>query len=125
MHVLLYTMQVGFVEQQVIRRRVKKSYTPSSDPNWTAQWSLVSLSHAALQIQTILALLSVLDSQVGVLRVWTWMVTNNDSCCSCTQLNTGQTNGPAGLDLNVEPAWMQGITGSGVVVSFMDDGQIT
>ncbi len=38
------------------------------------------------------------------------------------QLNTGQTSGPAGLDLNVEPAWIQGVTGQGVVVSFIDDG---
>ena len=41
---------------------------------------------------------------------------------SFAQLNTGQTNGPAGFDLNVEPAWMQGVTGRGVVVSFVDDG---
>ena len=45
------------------------------------------------------------------------------SLIRCTQLNTGQTNGPAGFDLNVEPAWMQGVTGKGVVVSFVDDGR--
>ena len=39
------------------------------------------------------------------------------------QLNTGQTSGPAGRDLNVVPAWMQGITGKGVVVSVVDDGE--
>ena len=39
------------------------------------------------------------------------------------QLNTGSiTHGPAGNDLNVEPAWMQGITGSGVVVGIVDNG---
>ena len=38
------------------------------------------------------------------------------------QENTGQTRGPSGLDLNVEPVWMQGITGRGVVVAFVDDG---
>lgn len=38
------------------------------------------------------------------------------------QLNTGQTSGPARLDINVEPVWMQGYTGSGVVVGFVDDG---
>ena len=38
------------------------------------------------------------------------------------QENTGQ-NGPSGLDLNVEPAWMQGITGQGVVVGLVDDGE--
>ena len=40
------------------------------------------------------------------------------------QKNTGQY-GPSGLDLNVEPAWMQGITGDGVVVGLVDDGQLT
>ena len=39
------------------------------------------------------------------------------------QLNTGQTTGPSGRDLNVEPAWLQEITGAGVVVGFVDDGQ--
>ena len=40
------------------------------------------------------------------------------------QLNTGSiTRGPAGNDLNVEPAWMQGITGSGVVVGIVDNGK--
>ena len=40
------------------------------------------------------------------------------------QLNTGQTGGPAGRDLNVVPAWMQGVTGKGVVVAVIDDGKI-
>lgn len=35
----------------------------------------------------------------------------------------GQTEGLSGLDLNVEPVWMQGITGSGVVVGVVDDGK--
>ena len=35
----------------------------------------------------------------------------------------GQTSGPEGLDLNVEPAWIQGITGGGVVVTVVDDGK--
>ena len=39
------------------------------------------------------------------------------------QRNTGQ-NGPPGLDLNVEPAWMQGVTGDGVTVGLVDDGQL-
>ena len=39
------------------------------------------------------------------------------------QKNTGQTRGPSGLDLNVEPVWMQGISGAGVVVSVVDDGE--
>jgi furin len=37
--------------------------------------------------------------------------------------NTGQTDGPSGLDLNVEGAWMQGYTGEGVVVGVVDDGK--
>ena len=38
------------------------------------------------------------------------------------QKNTGQTYGPSGLDLNVEPVWQDGITGQGVVVGVVDDG---
>ena len=41
----------------------------------------------------------------------------------CFKVNTGQTSGRRGLDLNVEPVWVQGITGNGVVVSIMDDGK--
>ena len=40
------------------------------------------------------------------------------------QLNTGSIAGTSGKDLNVEPAWMQGITGKGVVVSIFDDGML-
>lgn len=29
-----------------------------------------------------------------------------------------------GRDLNVEPAWLQGLTGEGVVVAIVDDGII-
>ena len=39
-------------------------------------------------------------------------------------MNSGQTSGGRGLDLNVEPVWLQGITGSGVVVSVVDDGEL-
>ena len=38
------------------------------------------------------------------------------------QMNTGQTGGPAGVDINVLPVWKQGITGRGVVLSVLDDG---
>jgi furin len=69
--------KVGSVTQQKIVGKVKKEYTPPSDPGWSKQWSLE---------------------------------------------NTGQTRGPSGLDLNVEPAWMQGITGEGVIVGIVDDG---
>ena len=43
--------------------------------------------------------------------------------CFLFQQNVGQTSGVAGLDLNVEPVWMQGFTGSGVVVTVVDDGE--
>lgn len=47
-------------------------------------------------------------------------------CCGpCQQYNTGQTSGHTGLDLNVVPAWIQGYTGRGVVVSIVDDGRLT
>ena len=36
----------------------------------------------------------------------------------------GQTGGPAGRDINVVSAWMQGLTGRGVVVAVVDDGRI-
>ena len=40
------------------------------------------------------------------------------------RLNTGSiTRGYPGRDLNVEPAWMQAITGSGVIVAVIDDGK--
>lgn len=37
-------------------------------------------------------------------------------------LNTGQSTGPPGVDINVVPVWSQGYTGKGVVVSVLDDG---
>ncbi|XP_078078098.1 PC3-like endoprotease variant B [Mustelus asterias] len=37
-------------------------------------------------------------------------------------LNTGQTKGPKGFDINVMPVWEKNITGSGVVVTIIDDG---
>ena len=40
------------------------------------------------------------------------------------QLNTGQVGGSHDSDLNVEPAWIQGITGKGVVVAVVDDGEL-
>ena len=43
---------------------------------------------------------------------------------TANQLNTGQTGGPAGRDINVVPAWMQGFTGKGVVVAVVDDGRL-
>ena len=39
------------------------------------------------------------------------------------QLNQGQSSGPAGVDINVAPVWKAGVTGRGVVVSILDDGE--
>lgn len=36
--------------------------------------------------------------------------------------NTGQNGGKAKLDLNVEAAWAQGVTGKNVTTAIMDDG---
>ena len=43
----------------------------------------------------------------------------------CRETQGSQHLGPAGLDLNVQPAWMQGVTGTGMVVSIVDDGKIS
>ena len=37
-------------------------------------------------------------------------------------MNSGQTGGPVGLDVNVMPVWKKGITGKDVVVCILDDG---
>ena len=40
------------------------------------------------------------------------------------QLNTGQVSpNDAGNDLNVVPAWIQGVTGCNSVVGIVDDGK--
>lgn len=39
------------------------------------------------------------------------------------QKNTGQNGGKPKLDLNVEAAWAQGITGKNVTTAIMDDGK--
>jgi len=36
--------------------------------------------------------------------------------------NTGQNGGKVRLDLNVQAAWAQGITGKNVTTAIMDDG---
>ena len=35
-----------------------------------------------------------------------------------------QENGDTALDLNVEPAWIQGVTGCNVIVGVVDDGKL-
>ncbi|KAF4526598.1 hypothetical protein B566_EDAN006413, partial [Ephemera danica] len=37
--------------------------------------------------------------------------------------NTGQNGGKPKLDLNVEAAWAQGVTGKNVTTAIMDDGK--
>ena len=79
--------------------RAKRGYSPPTDPRWNDQWSLVSYA----------------------------CMLNQDEIYPCrdhlcVQLNTGQVGGVPGHDLNVEPAWIQGITGKGVVVAVVDDG---
>lgn len=39
--------------------------------------------------------------------------------------NTGQNGGKPKLDLNVEAAWAQGVTGKNVTTAIMDDGELT
>lgn len=38
--------------------------------------------------------------------------------------NTGQNGGKAKLDLNVEAAWAQGVTGKNITTAIMDDGKL-
>lgn len=38
--------------------------------------------------------------------------------------NTGQNGGKVRLDLNVQAAWDQGITGKNITTAIMDDGKI-
>jgi hypothetical protein len=46
------------------------------------------------------------------------------ACCTDIQLNTGQlAAADAGNDMNVERAWLQGLTGCGMVVAVVDDGK--
>ena len=107
-------MQVGFVEQQKLHtnyHRTAYNYTYPTDPKFYKQWSLVSNysieSWSFPHYNTITHLNSII---LEIFFLW--------------QLNTGRVSGApySGKDLNVEPAWMQGITGKGVVVSVFDDG---
>ena len=89
---------MGFVEQQKLHTNYHRTvYTHPTDPKFYKQWSLVS-------------------------EVQFKKCTQSQYFPNTLQLNTGRTAGQAGKDLNVEPAWMQGITGKGVVVSVFDDG---
>ena len=41
-----------------------------------------------------------------------------------SQNNIGQSSGPPNLDINILPVWSKGITGRGVVVAILDDGEL-
>ena len=100
--------------QQKIVGKVKKEYTPPSDPGWSRQWCLVSLSVLRQTTATFnVSLHETFIILVNCIRRRPYYI----------QENTGQTFGPSGLDLNVEPVWMQGITGDGVIVGIVDDGK--
>lgn len=69
-------------------------------------------------------------NQLAIHWLCLWYIITFSVMCVCLnwyilflQQNVGQTSGPVGLDLNVEGAWIQGFTGSGVVVSVVDDGE--
>lgn len=42
--------------------------------------------------------------------------------CACVQFAQGEYGG-GGLDLNIMPVWCLNVTGDGVVVSIVDDGE--
>ena len=77
-----------------MRRHYKRGYAEPNTCAWQKQWSLVSA-----------------EKECSNIALW------------CVQQNTGQANGPAGLDLNVERGWLQELSGSGVVVAVVDDGE--
>lgn len=72
-------------------------YSSPTDPGWKQQWSLVSNA------------------------------CNNCSpagSCGCIfQVNSHSDVDDSASDINVEPVWMQGIDGSGVVVAIVDNGK--
>ena len=83
-----------FYEQQYYEERVTKSYVIPDDPLFPYQWNLVSP----------LAIFCTKGAAV-------------------LQLNTGRVYGEDYTeDLNVEPAWLQGLTGCNVTVAVVDDG---
>ena len=91
--------QIEFVEQQVIKRRDRKSFMVPTDPLYPTQWNLVEKR-----------------------------MENGRYCCFVfvVQLNSGQYGQElVGNDLNVEKAWLQGLTGCNVTVAVVDDGICT
>ena len=52
-----------------------------------------------------------------------YLVSNHNSLVFL-QKNTGQNGGKPKLDLNVQAAWAQGITGKNITTAIMDDGKL-
>merc|ERR1719402_967549 len=65
----------------------------------------------ALKVESLVEKLNLLDDPSDPLFPFQWDLKN-----------TGQNGGKARLDLNVEAAWAQGVTGKNVTTAIMDDG---
>jgi len=65
----------------------------------------------ALKVESLVEKLNLLDDPTDPLFPFQWYLKN-----------TGQNGGKARLDLNVEAAWAQGVTGKNVTTAIMDDG---
>ena len=96
------------MEEQTHRHYERKGYQAPLDPEWGSQWSLVRM--------TTILIVKIVVSNFFTVYLYVWY--------SHGQLNTGQLGSLPGQDLNVEPVWIQGITGEGVTVGIVDDGKI-
>jgi len=65
----------------------------------------------SLKVESLVDKLNLLDDPSDPLFPFQWYLKN-----------TGQNGGKARLDLNVEAAWAQGVTGKNVTTAIMDDG---
>ena len=89
--------KVEWVEQQVSRKRVKRSVVEYStiefkDPEWANQWYLVSIKFM----------------KISYIKWIIFDILKKDT---------------EKLDLHVIPTWAMGYTGKGIVVSVLDDGK--
>ena len=65
----------------------------------------------------------ILQFPLALLRCFRFMVADHRSLSTFVQVNSGQHgNEYEGNDLNVEEAWLQGLTGCNVTVAVVDDG---
>lgn len=99
---LIYSFQIHSAVQQPGFVRVKRGLKPVSPP---VQQQLVPASDNTLKTQSTLPLPS--DPYFPL----QWYLRN-----------TGQNGGKMRLDLNVQAAWDQGITGKNITTAIMDDG---